>query len=81
VYNTILKSKGWLTVNYVVNEVKTIMPRFYIFRRERIRDNYIKLCKLRTCTAMQSKAWMTTFLFKEFLFLFFSKGLHQMEHP
>ncbi len=30
-------------------------------------DNYIQLCKLRTCMAMQSKAWMNTFLFKEFL--------------
>ncbi len=30
-------------------------------------DDYIQLCKLKTCTTMQSKAWMITFLFKEFM--------------
>jgi hypothetical protein len=52
VYNIILKSKEWLKVNYVVNVGRTTLPRFYIFRRERICDDYIELCKLGTCVAM-----------------------------
>jgi hypothetical protein len=74
-YTTIPKSKEWLNVNYVVNVIGTSLPRFYIFKRERIRDDYIQLCKLGTCMAMQSKAWMTTFLFKEFLSFFKSSIL------
>jgi len=62
VYNTIPKSKEWMTVNCVVNAKGATFLRFYTFRRD-----YIQLCKLRTCKAMQSKAWMTTFLFKKIL--------------
>jgi hypothetical protein len=63
-------SREWLTVNYVVNATGTILLRFYIFKGERICDDYIQFCKPRTCMAMQSKAWMATFLFKEFLSFF-----------
>jgi hypothetical protein len=70
VYNIIPKSKEWLTINCVVNVARTTLPRFYIFRREKIRDDYIQLYKPRTCMAMHSKAWMTTFLFKKFLSFF-----------
>jgi len=42
----------------------------YIFKGERICDDYIQLYKLRTCMAMQSKAWMITYLFKDFLYFF-----------
>jgi hypothetical protein len=59
-----------LIINCVINAIGITMPRFYIFRRERIHDNYIQLCKPGTCMAMQPKAWMTTFFFKEFLFFF-----------
>jgi hypothetical protein len=69
-YSTIPKSKEWLTINCVVDVIGTSLPRFYIFKRKKIHDDYIQLCKLGTCMAMQSKAWMTTFLFKEFLFYF-----------
>ncbi len=69
-YNTIPKSKAWLNVNYVVNATRTTLSRFYIFRGEKIRDDYIQFCKLGTYMAMQSKAWMITFLFKEFLVSF-----------
>ncbi len=69
-YNTIPKSKEWLIINCVVNAVGITLPRFHIFKRENIRDNYIQICKLRTCMAMQSKAWMITFLFKEFMSFF-----------
>jgi hypothetical protein len=61
------KSREWLIVNYVVNAVGITLSGLYIFRGERICDDYIQLCKPRTCMAMQSKAWMITFLFNEFL--------------
>jgi hypothetical protein len=70
VHNIIPKSKEWLSANYEMNVAKTTLPRFYIFKRERICDDYIQLYKLGTCMAIQSKAWMTPFLFKELLFFF-----------
>jgi len=70
VYNTIQKSKEWLIINCVVNATKITLLRFYIFKGEKIHDDYIQLYKLRTYMAMQSKAWMTAFLFKEFLSFF-----------
>jgi hypothetical protein len=42
------KSKEWLTINYVVNVGKTTLSRFYIFRGERIHDDYVQLCKFET---------------------------------
>jgi hypothetical protein len=71
VYNTIPKSKEWLTINYVVNAVRTTLPWFYIFKGERIQNEYIQFYKPRIYMAMQSKAWMTTFLFKKIIFLFY----------
>jgi hypothetical protein len=41
---------------------------------ELIKDDYIKLCKVGTCMAMQTKAWMTSFLYKNFL-SFFKKSI------
>jgi len=40
---------------------------FYIFKGERIHDDYIQLYKPRTYMAMQSKTWMISFLFRKFL--------------
>jgi len=77
VYNTTPKSKKWLTINYVVNVVGTTLPRFYIFRGEKIRDDYIQLCKLGTCMAMQSKTWIPSF---SRIFCHFSKGLCMVKH-
>ncbi len=51
-------------MNYVVNATS-----------EWIKDDYIKLCKVGTCIAMQTKAWMISFLFKEFQ-SFFKKSIH-----
>ncbi len=51
-YNTIPKYREWLIVNYVVNAIGITLLRFYIFRGERICDDYIQLYKLRTCMAM-----------------------------
>jgi hypothetical protein len=51
-YNTIPKSKEWLTINYIVNVVGTTLPLFYIFKGERIRHDYIQLYKAGTYMAM-----------------------------
>jgi hypothetical protein len=58
-----------------MNATRKSLPNFCIFRGKWIRDDYIQHCKKRTCTAMQGKAWMTSFLFKEFLSFFKRPGL------
>jgi hypothetical protein len=58
VYSTIPKFREWLIINIVMNVTRFLLPRFYIFRRERLRGDYIKLCKPRTCMAIQKNAWM-----------------------
>jgi hypothetical protein len=70
VYSTIPKSKEWLTINFAMNALEGLILRFYIFQGERIKDDYIKYYKFGTCMAVQTKAWMTSFLFKEFLSFF-----------
>jgi hypothetical protein len=57
-------------VNCVVNVIGDYLPSFYIFRGERIKDDYIKLCKASTCMAMQTKASMTSFVFKKIMSFF-----------
>jgi len=79
VYNIIPKSKEWLIINYVVNVLGITLPRFYIFRRKMIHDDYIQFYKPGTCMAMQSKAWMTTSFLKNLCL--FSKDLYQVEYP
>ncbi len=76
-YNTIPKSREWLIVNCVVNAIGTSLLRFYIFSGKRIHDDYIEHYKPVIYMAMQLKAWMVTFFFKEFLF--FPKGQYQVE--
>jgi len=55
VYNTIPKSKEWMTINYVINVVGGIFFSFYIFKGEKIRNDYIQQCKPRSCMEMQKK--------------------------
>jgi hypothetical protein len=61
-------------VNYKLCDVATkgVLPRFYIFKSEKLQDDYIKLCKPKIFMAMQKKVWMIFFLFKE-VFNFFQK--------
>jgi hypothetical protein len=35
-----------------------------------MKDDYIKYCKVGPCMVMQRNAWMTSFMFKEFLSFF-----------
>jgi hypothetical protein len=67
VYNIIPISREWLIVKYLVNVAWGSLLGFYIFNSERITNDYIRHCKLRTCMEMQAKAWMMTLLFKELL--------------
>jgi IS4 transposase len=55
-----------------LNATRGVIPRFYNFKGERLRDDYIKLCQPRTYMAIQKRAWMSSFLFKKFL-TFFNK--------
>ncbi len=57
-------------MNYLVNVAWGSLLGFYIFKSERITNDYIRHHKLGTCMEMQAKAWMMTFLFKEFLSFF-----------
>jgi hypothetical protein len=52
------------------NAAKNFLLGFYIFKGQWIMDDYIILCKACTCMTMQTKAWMTSFLFKEILSFF-----------
>lgn len=67
VYNIIPKSWEWLIINCVINATSVILLRLYIFIGERLRNDYIKLCKLRRCMVVQKEARMTCFLFKKLL--------------
>jgi hypothetical protein len=51
IYNTIPRSREWLTINYAINDVIANLLRFYIFKGERLQDNYIKFFKPRSCMA------------------------------
>jgi hypothetical protein len=44
--------------------------KFYIFKGARHQNKYIKPYIPRTCMAMQRKAWITSFLFKKFMYFF-----------
>ncbi len=73
VYITIPNSWEWLIVNYVVNAVGAPLLTFYIFKGLRMWEDYIKLCRPRTCMVMHKKVWMAIYLFKQWLtFLYIS---------
>ncbi len=61
-----------LIINVVINTIRGFLLGFYIFRGERIRDNYIRDCKLGIYMVVQKTTWMICFMFKE-LFSFFMK--------
>jgi hypothetical protein len=69
VYNITPKSWKWLIINWAINATNVILLRFYTFIGERLRNDYIKLCKLKRCMVVQKKAWMTFFVQKVLIFL------------
>jgi len=50
--NTILNAHEWLIINCVVNATGATPLTFYIFKGSRMWEDYIKLCRPRTCMAM-----------------------------
>jgi hypothetical protein len=42
VYRTIPKSREWFIVNCVVNVTEVSMLKYYVFRGERMKENYIR---------------------------------------
>jgi len=46
------------------------LPKFYIFRRWKEHIDYLQQCKPKTKMAMQTKTWMTNFIFKKLLSFF-----------
>jgi len=44
-----------MTINYVINVVGSFPPRFFIFKGERIKDDYIIDYMPWICMAMQKK--------------------------
>ncbi len=67
IYRTIPKSCEWLIVNCEIIVVVGVLPRFNIFRGDKLQDDYIKLFKPWIYMANQKKAWMIYFLFKGFI--------------
>jgi hypothetical protein len=58
-----------MTINYVINVVGGIFFSFYIFKGEKIRNDYIQQCKPRSCMEMQKN--MDGMLFvQNFIFLY-----------
>jgi hypothetical protein len=78
-YTRLVKSQEWL----IINVTGAFLSRFYIFKGEGIKDNYIGDCKPKACMVVEKMAWMTCFLFKEY-FSFFIKfilvGISQSNH-
>ena len=54
VYNTIPKFKECRIVNFFINATSFFLPKFFIFKGERIKDDYIKNCRPRAWMPMQN---------------------------
>ncbi len=67
IYNIVPKFQKQLMINCVVNVVGLVLLGFYILRGKKLHNDYIQECKPRTCMAMQTKAWITSLFFKEFI--------------
>jgi hypothetical protein len=63
VYSIIPDQREWLSVLSCINAGRGSIPNFYIFKGKRMRRNYIARCEAGATMAMQTKAWMTGFLF------------------
>jgi len=55
IYNIIPKSWEWLTINYEINVVGGVLPNSYIFKGEKLKDDYIKLYKPSICMVMEKQ--------------------------
>jgi hypothetical protein len=69
-YSTIPKSWEWLNINYEINDVGGVIPKFYIFKGGKSLNDYIKFSTPKIYMIMPKKAWIIFFLLKEFLSIF-----------
>ena len=67
IHSVVPNDHEWLTVLTYVNAAGHNIPGFYIFKGKRIRRNYIIHCEDGVAMAMQSEAWMTQFLFSNWI--------------
>lgn len=44
-------------MNCGINAIDKVLLRFYMFKGERLQNDYIKECELRICIAMQKRNW------------------------
>jgi hypothetical protein len=66
VYNTIPKYKEWLIITYAINDAWGFLPRFYIFKGERIKGDCIRDCELGTC--IHAKKIMGDMFYVQFIY-------------
>ena len=67
VHNVVPNEHEWLIVLTCINTAGESVPGFYIFKGKRIRCNYIIHCEDGAAMAMQPEAWMTQFLFSNWI--------------
>ena len=67
VHSVVPNEHEWLIVLTCINAAREIVPGFYIFKGKRMRRNYIIHCEDGTAMAMQPEAWMTQFLFSNWI--------------
>ena len=67
IHSMVPNEHEWLTVLTYINTVGQSIPGFYIFKGKRIRPNYIIHCEDGAAMAMQPEAWMTQFLFSNWI--------------
>jgi hypothetical protein len=69
---TYYKISSNVTINYDIHATRRCLTCFYIFRGDKVKNDYIKHYKKRNMHGnLQRKAWMiTSFLFKKFLSFF-----------
>jgi hypothetical protein len=52
IYSTIPKFREWFIINCAINVARINLLGFYIFKGERLQDDYIKSYKPKSCMAM-----------------------------
>ncbi|KAH9291752.1 hypothetical protein KI387_043059, partial [Taxus chinensis] len=64
------RSREWMTILCCVNAAGQCIPNFYLFKGQKVSQNYIKGCEPGACMAAHPSAWMTRELFISWLYHF-----------
>jgi hypothetical protein len=67
VHSIIPREREWLSILCCINAAGYHIPSFYIFWGNSFQRDYIKHCEVDASIGMQSKAWMTSHLFKSWI--------------